>query len=191
VRTAQVLRFFAFFRRTLPDAFPAFLAISFRCSELRRLALAYAPLRPISERYLETWSWSSIPSGMLAGTSVTNLAAKIIDKRDGQVHYYSDIETGCASASNTRPALTTITLREATMASLILVQELSADLGRLEAQLSQSKTSVKSLLILREPTLVLAALSDLTDAMRAIQEESLRAIVRINLTLKNLKGGRA
>lgn len=76
------------------------------------------------------------------------------------------------------------------MASPILVHTLSADLGHLEERLSEAKTSAKSLLILKEPAIVLAALSDLEEALQAIREDSLRGIVRVNLAVGQLKGGR-
>jgi len=44
----------AFLLRTFANIFAAFFAISLRCSGLSRLALARRPLRPISDKYLET-----------------------------------------------------------------------------------------------------------------------------------------
>lgn len=76
------------------------------------------------------------------------------------------------------------------MAPLILVEELSADLERLDNRLSQAKTSVKSLLVLKEPAIILAALVDLTDSLRAIQEDSMRSRVRTNMAIDKLIGGR-
>ena len=76
------------------------------------------------------------------------------------------------------------------MAPLILVEELSADLERLDIRLSQAKTSVKSLLVLKEPAIILAALVDLTDSLRAIQEDSMRSRVRTNMAIEKLIGGR-
>lgn len=52
------LRFLAFSRRTLAAASDAFAAISLCFLGLRRFALAWPPLRPISDRYWETWSGS-------------------------------------------------------------------------------------------------------------------------------------
>ena len=76
------------------------------------------------------------------------------------------------------------------MAPLILVEELSADLERLDNRLSQAKTSVKSLLVLKEPAIILAALVDLTDSLRSIQEDSMRSRVRTNMAIEKLIGGR-
>src|ERR1700736_3993834 len=52
------LRFLAFSRRTLAAASDAFAAISLCFLGLRRFALAWPPLRPISDRDWETWSGS-------------------------------------------------------------------------------------------------------------------------------------
>jgi hypothetical protein len=79
---------------------------------------------------------------------------------------------------------------EANMASPILIQQLSADVGQLEEQLSQAQTSTKSLLVLKEPALVLAALDDLGEALRAIHEHALRGRVRVNLAVNELGGGK-
>lgn len=78
------------------------------------------------------------------------------------------------------------------MAPLILIPyvELAADLERLEARLSDSKTIVTSLLVLKEYALMQSALSGLADVMRAIHDDSLRAIVRVNLAIVQLQGGR-
>ena len=75
------------------------------------------------------------------------------------------------------------------MASPILIQQLSADVGQLEDRLSEARTSAKSLLVLKDPSLVLAALEDLGEALRAIHEHALRARVRINLALNELQPG--
>src|ERR1022692_3511503 len=93
------------------------------------------------------------------------------------------------------------------MASPILIQQLSADVGQLEDRLSQARTSAKSLLVLKEPALVLAApaksllvlkepalvlaaLDDLGEALRMIHENALRGRVRVNLAVNELNGGR-
>jgi hypothetical protein len=81
-------------------------------------------------------------------------------------------------------------IQEANMASPILIQQLSADVGQLEDRLSQARTSAKSLLVLKEPALVLAALDDLGEALRAIHENALRGRVRVNLAVNELGGGR-
>jgi hypothetical protein len=76
------------------------------------------------------------------------------------------------------------------VASPILVQQLSGDLGHLEERLSEARTSSKSLLVLKEPALVIAALVDLRFALSAINEHALQARVRVNLAVEELRGGR-
>lgn len=76
------------------------------------------------------------------------------------------------------------------MASPIVLHQISLDIQKLEESLSRAQTSAKGLLVLHEKPIVMAALVDLRDALCAINESALKARVRINMALDELKGGR-
>jgi hypothetical protein len=72
----------------------------------------------------------------------------------------------------------------------VVVADISQRLEAIYEQLEDAKTAIASLLVLREQAFMVAALEDALGTFQTIQNQTLQAIVVVELILRDLERGR-